>query len=137
MKLVFTNGCFDILHGGHISFLRYARSLGDSLIVGLNSDESIRRIKGPTRPIQNQITRSKILLELKSVSNVILFNEDTPEELIKYIKPDILVKGPEAAKTIIPGAGFVKSYGGKVIVPSWNICESTTAIIQKILDTHE
>lgn len=132
MTIVFTNGVFDIIHGGHISLLKYARSLGDCLMIGINSDSSVKRLKGPTRPIQHESTRFAILKELRCVDEVILFYEDTPEKLIQSIKPNVLVKGPEANNLAIPGADFVLSMGGKVITPDWPITESTTKIISKI-----
>jgi len=112
--IIFTNGVFDILHRGHVDYLAKAKSLGDVLIVGLNTDASTRRIKGPPRPIQNQRDRAAILLALKSVNYVILFGEDTPEKLIRTVKPDILVKGADYKISEIIGADFVRSYGGRV-----------------------
>lgn len=137
MTIVFTNGVFDIIHGGHISLLKYAHSLGDKLIVGINSDDSVRRLKGPDRPIQNQITRSIVLLEMRCVDQVVIFDQDTPEDIIKRIQPNILVKGPEAANSLVPGAEFVISHGGKIIIPNWPIKESTTQIINKIIKSYE
>jgi rfaE bifunctional protein nucleotidyltransferase chain/domain len=112
--IVFTNGVFDILHRGHVDFLAKAKSLGDVLIVGLNTDASVRRIKGRSRPLQNQQDRAAILLALEAVDNVVFFGEDTPERLIHDIRPDILVKGADYKLADIVGASFVKSYGGKV-----------------------
>lgn len=132
MITVFTNGCFDILHSGHIRLLRYAKSLGDTLIVGVNSDESVRRIKGENRPINKLKDRVDLLKELRCVDTVILFEEDTPEGMIHFIRPDILVKGPEAANAVIPGAAFVKSIGGKVIVPDWRVEVSTSSILERL-----
>ena len=93
MKLVFTNGCFDIIHRGHIELLKYAKSFGDKLIVGLNSDESVKSLKGPNRPIQNQEDRKSILEAIRWVDEVVIFEEETPINLIKSIKPNIIVKG--------------------------------------------
>lgn len=132
MILVFTNGVFDIIHSGHIRLLKYARSLGDRLVVGINSDASVRRIKCSTRPIQDQNTRRAILEEMRCVDEVHIFNKDTPETLIHALRPDILVKGPQELGKEIPGAKFVLSYGGKVIVPDWPISESTSQIIERI-----
>lgn len=132
MKTVFTNGVFDILHIGHIKLLKYARSLGDMLVVAINSDESVRRIKGPNRPIMDQDERLNILRELRCVDRVVFFFENTPENVIMEIRPDILVKGPEALNAPIPGAEYVLSYGGQVIVPDWPVNQSTSKIIQYI-----
>lgn len=131
-KIVFTNGIFDLIHGGHIRLLRYAKSLGTTLVVGINSDESTKRLKGPLRPILSQDTRFAIISELKCVDEAIVFYEDTPEKLIEQIQPDILIKGPEASDCFIPGSDFVLSCGGKVIIPDWHILESTSSIIRKI-----
>ena len=132
MKCVFTNGVFDILHVGHIRLLEYAKSFGDLLIVGINSDDSTRRLKGNTRPIQNEKDRYEILSALEAIDRVIIFEEDTPEILIKYFRPEVLIKGPEEKEKIIPGADFVKSYGGEIIIPDWELTHSTTKIINKI-----
>lgn len=131
-KIVFTNGCFDIIHAGHVDYLEKAKSLGDFLVVGLNSDESIKRLKGNDRPINPQDQRKKVLSALKPVDLVIIFDEDTPEKLIKEIKPDILVKGGDWKIETIVGADFVKSYGGKVLTIDFVYDTSTTKIIRKI-----
>ena len=112
--IVFTNGVFDIIHRGHIDYLHQARSFGDILIVGMNSDSSVRRLKGKKRPFQKQADRAAIVASLKPVDYVVLFSEDTPERLIEFIRPDTLVKGADYKVSEIAGAGFVKSYGGKV-----------------------
>ncbi len=130
-KIVFTNGCFDIVHAGHVDYLEKAKSLGDVLVVGLNSDESIKRIKGPERPINIQEHRKRVLEALKPVDLVIIFDEDTPERLIKEIKPDVLVKGGDWKIENIVGADFVKSYGGEVKTIDFVYDISTTKIIQK------
>lgn len=132
MTTVFTNGCFDILHAGHLKLLRYAKSLGDLLVVAVNSDDSVRRIKGKGRPINNLRARIDLLRELRCIDAVLQFEEDTPEGLIRFLRPDILVKGPEAAKAIIPGAAFVESIGGKVVVPDWQVGISTTSILERL-----
>ena len=132
-KIVFTNGCFDIIHAGHIDYLLKAKALGDKLIVGLNSDLSIRRIKGEKRPIISQDLRKKVLENLKPVDLVIIFEEDTPENLIKKVKPDILVKGGDWSINNIVGADFVKSYGGEVKTIDFIHNISTSKIIEKIL----
>lgn len=113
-RLVFTNGVFDILHRGHVEYLRKARSFGDILILGLNSDKSARRLKGPGRPLQSQTDRAAILLALESVDYVVIFGEETPDLLIRKIRPDILVKGADYKLSEIVGADFVRSYGGQV-----------------------
>ncbi|HWR83986.1 MAG TPA: D-glycero-beta-D-manno-heptose 1-phosphate adenylyltransferase [Candidatus Deferrimicrobium sp.] len=113
-KVVFTNGVFDIIHRGHIRYLQKAKAFGDVLIVGLNSDSSVRRIKGTGRPIQNESDRAAILLALKVVDYVIIFNEDRPDKLIRQVKPDVLVKGADYKMDEIAGAEFVRSYGGEV-----------------------
>jgi rfaE bifunctional protein nucleotidyltransferase chain/domain len=130
--IVFTNGCFDILHPGHIAYLEKARQLGDVLIIGINSDQSIQRIKGETRPINNFHFRSTMVAALESVSFVIEFDQDTPLELIKQIKPSILVKGDDYEIDDIVGGGFIKSIGGKVQTISFLEGYSTSSIISKI-----
>ena len=135
-KIVFTNGCFDILHAGHVDYLEKAKKLGDILVVGLNSDLSISRIKGNKRPILEEDLRKKVLEGLKSVDLVVIFNEDTPERLIKEIKPDVLVKGGDWNIESIVGADFVKSYGGEVKTIDFKYDISTTKIIERILDRY-
>ncbi len=130
--IVFTNGCFDILHRGHVQYLREAKELGDILIVGLNSDSSVTRIKGPERPIMPESDRAFILNGLKSVDFVCIFDEDTPFELIKALKPHILVKGADYADKKIVGAEFVQKHGGKVALINVVEGKSTTSIIDKI-----
>lgn len=132
--IVFTNGCFDIIHAGHVDYLQKARSLGDFLIVGLNSDSSVKKIKGCSRPINPQDQRKKVLEALKPVDMVIIFDEETPERLIKEIKPDILVKGGDWKVENIVGADFVMSYGGKVYTVDFIYDTSTTKIVQKVKD---
>ena len=131
-KLVFTNGCFDIIHKGHISYLNEAKKLGDFLVIGLNSDASVKILKGNSRPINNQEDRAYILDNLKPVDAVIIFNEDTPYKLIKEIKPDFLVKGGDWKEENIVGSDIVKEYGGKVICLSFLKNYSTTTILEKI-----
>lgn len=135
-RIVFTNGCFDIIHAGHIDYLEKAKSLGDVLIVGLNSDLSIKRIKGEKRPIINEDLRKRVLEGLKAVDLVIIFEEDTPERLIKEIKPDVLVKGGDWSIDNIVGADFVKSYGGEVKRIDFIYDISTSKIIEKILNLY-
>ena len=134
MKVVFTNGCFDIVHAGHIEYLSKARAMGDILVIGLNSDASVRRLKGKSRPINNQKDRAKVLSALSFVNYVTIFNEDTPERLIKKIEPDILVKGGDWQMKDIVGASFVKSYGGKVATVPFVKGFSTTSLIKKMSD---
>ncbi len=131
--MVFTNGCFDILHSGHIHYLNYARSLGDFLVVGLNSDKSVKKIKGALRPINSEKERAYNLSALECVDYIVFFDEETPEKLIKELKPDILVKGADWEEEKIVGADFVKSYGGKVKRVPFKFDISTTKIIEKIL----
>jgi len=130
-KIVFTNGCFDLLHIGHVTYLEEAKKLGDVLIVGINTDASVRVLKGPTRPIQNENDRSAILAALKAVDHTILFSEDTPLNLIKKIRPDVLVKGGDWKIEQIVGSDFVMSYGGQVKSLNFVNGKSTTAIIEK------
>lgn len=136
-KIVFTNGCFDILHKGHISYLYSAKELGDILIIGLNSDSSIKRIKGDKRPILSEDERSFILSALEMVDYVVIFDEDTPYELIKLIKPDILVKGGDWDVEKIVGKDIVESYNGKVLNIPYVEGKSTTNIIERILSVYK
>jgi len=128
-KIVFTNGCFDIIHKGHLSYLHQSKDLGDYLIVGLNSDDSVKLLKGSDRPINNQNVRAKNLLRLDYVDAVIIFSEETPEELIKLLLPDILTKGGDYQKNQIAGSNSVIKNGGKVIILPHLKGYSTTAII--------
>ena len=130
--IVFTNGCFDVLHPGHIELLQKARALGGKLIVGMNSDSSVRRIKGADRPVFNESERSAMLLALECVDEVRIFDESTPETLIEEIEPDVLVKGGDWQESEIIGAEFVKSRGGKVISIPLVEGYSTTAIVERL-----
>jgi len=132
-KVVFTNGCFDILHLGHVQYLAKARDLGDVLILGLNTDESVSRIKGPTRPVQKNETRSTILASLQFVDYVVFFDEETPLQLIQKVVPDILTKGADYSVENIVGADVVLANGGKVITIELTDGHSTTKIIDKLL----
>ena len=114
-KLVFTNGCFDLLHRGHVELLASAGRLGDTLVVGLNSDSSVREIKGVGRPLIDQDDRAFVLLQLRSVDYVTIFDEETPLEVIEALRPDVLVKGAEYGKGEIVGESFVEGYGGRVV----------------------
>ncbi len=131
-KTVFSNGCFDILHAGHVDYLEKARQKGDHLIVGLNTDYSVSRIKGKNRPIVDEVSRSRVLAALEFVDAVVIFNEDTPLELIKTINPDILVKGKDYDISNIVGADFVLDNGGKVETIELTERLSTTILIDKI-----
>lgn len=130
-KIVFTNGCFDLLHIGHVSYLEEAKKLGDILVVGINSDASVSKLKGPTRPIQNEQDRSRILAALKSVDHTVIFTEETPLNLIKAVKPDVLVKGGDWKPEQIVGSDFVLANGGSVKSLNFVDGKSTTAIIKK------
>ena len=135
LKLVFTNGCFDILHRGHIAYLNEAKSLGDLLIVGLNSDSSVKKLKGSNRPYNNENDRAFVLDNLKAVDYIILFSEDTPYNLIKNVKPDYLVKGGDWKEEEIVGSDIVKEYSGKIISLKYIDNYSTTSFINKIKET--
>lgn len=130
-KVVFTNGCFDILHRGHVTYLNQAKALGDLLIVGLNSDHSVKRLKGETRPIHSEEDRRFVLENLKSVDSVEIFDQDTPLELIQVIRPHILVKGGDWQIDQIVGAKEVISWGGEVRPLTFVEGHSTTKIIEK------
>ncbi len=131
-KIVFTNGCFDIMHLGHISYLSQAASLGDKLIVGLNTDRSVQAIKGSQRPIQDEKSRSQIMASLAFVSAVILFDNDTPLNLIELIRPEILVKGGDYTVETVVGADFVIKNGGEVKLLEFIPGYSTSALEKKI-----
>ena len=131
-KVVFTNGCFDILHRGHATYLAQARELGDLLVVGLNTDASVRRLKGPSRPVNNEHDRAFLLAALACVDFVILFDEDTPAELIRRVQPDVLVKGGDYTLDNIVGADFVLQNGGTVTTIPFVDGYSTTLTLQKI-----
>ena len=131
-KVVFTNGCFDILHRGHATYLAQARELGDLLVVGLNTDASVQRLKGPSRPINNQYDRAFLLASLACVDFVILFDEDTPEQLIHTVRPDVLVKGGDYTLDTIVGADFVLQNGGIVTTIPFVDGYSTTSTLNKI-----
>ena len=131
-KIVFTNGCFDILHRGHVTYLNEARKLGDALIVGLNADASVKRLKGPQRPINNELDRMFVMQNLRCVDAVEIFEEDTPLELIKLIRPKILVKGGDWKIDQIVGGREVISWGGEVLSLNFVNGYSTTSVINKI-----
>ncbi len=130
-RIVFTNGCFDILHLGHVQYLEQAAQLGDVLVVGLNSDESVRHLKGPKRPLQPAYARARILAALEFVEAVVIFEEDTPLRLIEKIMPDVLVKGGDYTPETVVGASFVKARGGEVVLLPLVEGFSTTALIER------
>ena len=135
-RVAFTNGCFDILHAGHVRLLTAARGTADALVVGLNDDASVTRLKGPSRPLVPQAERAELLAALEAVDRVVLFGEDTPLATILALRPDVLVKGADWAEDAIVGAGEVKSWGGRVarvqLVPG----TSTTTIIERIRERY-
>ena len=128
-RVVFTNGCFDLLHAGHVSYLTEARALGDRLVVGLNDDASVRRLKGPTRPLQPAGDRALILAALRAVDLVVAFAEGTPRELIREVRPDVLVKGGDYRAADIVGADEVLAWGGEVRVLGFLEGRSTTGLV--------
>ncbi len=134
-RLVFTNGCFDILHLGHATYLAWARAQGDALVVAINTDASVRRNKGPKRPIVGQDDRAALLLALRCVDYVILFDEDTPERVIAAIVPDVLVKGRDWAGNVV-GSDIVEAAGGEVRLAALVAGRSTTGIIERVLDVY-
>ena len=131
-RVVFTNGCFDVLHAGHAHYLADARALGDLLVVGLNSDASVRRLKGPTRPIVPEHDRAELLRALRVVDYVVLFEEDTPLSLIQRVRPDVLVKGGDWAVDQIVGHEFVAAYGGTTLSLPFVVGRSSTSVIERI-----
>lgn len=133
-KIVFTNGCFDLLHLGHIDYLAKARDLGHRLVIGLNTDASVQRLKGKHRPIKDENSRAHILAALSFVDAVVLFDEDTPYDLIKIVQPDILVKGADYKAEDIVGYNIVKAKGGEVVTLEFLDGYSTSAIEKKIKD---
>jgi D-beta-D-heptose 7-phosphate kinase/D-beta-D-heptose 1-phosphate adenosyltransferase len=131
-KIVFTNGCFDVIHRGHIEYLKFCKERGDVVVVGLNSDSSVRAIKGTGRPIHNQIDRAAVLASLETVDYITIFDESTPINLIKKVRPDVLVKGQDWQKKGVVGAEFVKSCGGRLILAPLVKGKSSTLIIERI-----
>ena len=136
-SIVFTNGCFDILHAGHVGYLEQARAQGDRLVLAINSDESVSRLKGPGRPINPVERRMAVLSGLEAVDWVLYFDEDTPERLLEQVRPDVLVKGGDYGIDGVVGGEFVSSYGGEVRVLSFLDNCSTTAIVEKIQSDNE
>ena len=132
-KIAFTNGCFDILHVGHVQYLREARKTGDLLILGLNSDASVRAIKGEKRPLVPQGERAEVVASLEAVDYVTLFDDPTPLRLIEYLRPDVLVKGGDWKEEAVVGGDAVRSWGGKVVIVPLTEGASTTNIVEKVL----
>ena len=130
-RVVFTNGCFDILHAGHVRCLAAARALGDCLVLGLNSDASVRRLKGETRPVNDEHDRAEVVGALKSVDYVVIFGEDTAEDIIAKVRPAVYAKGGDYTRETLPEARIVASYGGEVAFIPLVAGKSTTNIIRK------
>jgi D-beta-D-heptose 7-phosphate kinase/D-beta-D-heptose 1-phosphate adenosyltransferase len=131
--LIFTNGCFDLLHPGHVYTLTQAKALGDVLVVGVNSDASVKRLKGPTRPILNERERATVLAALAAVDYVTIFPEDTPLDLIRLLRPDVLVKGGDWGAEAVIGKEAVEAYGGRIVLIPYQSGFSTTGIIERVL----
>ena len=131
-RVVFTNGVFDLLHRGHVDILTAARSLGDALVVGVNTDASVKRLKGPARPVRNESDRAWVLAALESVDAVVLFDEDTPLELIRILMPDVLVKGGDYTAETVVGAQDVIARGGSVVIIPLTPGHSTTSTVQRM-----
>ena len=131
-KVVFTNGCFDLLHRGHVDYLCRAKDLGTVLVVGLNSDDSVRRLKGPGRPVQTESDRALLLASLETVDFVVIFKEDTPYILIRELEPDVLVKGGDWKPDEVVGSDLVRSRGGRVETIEYLEGRSTTSLIERI-----
>jgi D-beta-D-heptose 7-phosphate kinase/D-beta-D-heptose 1-phosphate adenosyltransferase len=131
-RVVFTNGVFDLLHPGHVDVLVAARALGDALVVGLNGDDSVRRLKGPERPIRGEGERAYVLAALAAVDAVVVFHEDTPLELVRHLRPDVLVKGGDYTPDTIVGRDDVESWGGEVVVVPLTPGHSTTATVHRL-----
>ncbi|MGI8549147.1 MAG: D-glycero-beta-D-manno-heptose 1-phosphate adenylyltransferase [Gemmatimonadaceae bacterium] len=131
-RVVFTNGVFDLLHPGHVDILNAARLSGDALVVGLNSDTSVRRLKGATRPVRTQTDRAYVVASLEAVDAVTIFDEDTPLELVRCLSPDVIVKGGDYSEESIVGAAEVRARGGTVVVVPLTPGQSTTSIIERL-----
>jgi D-glycero-beta-D-manno-heptose 1-phosphate adenylyltransferase len=131
-RVVFTNGVFDLLHPGHIDVLAQARSQGDALVVGLNDDASVQRLKGPLRPVRTAAERAYVLAALRDVDAVVMFSEDTPLALIRRLRPDVLVKGGDYERATVVGGSDVESWGGRVVIVPLRPGQSTTSIIEKL-----
>jgi D-beta-D-heptose 7-phosphate kinase/D-beta-D-heptose 1-phosphate adenosyltransferase len=135
-RIVFTNGCFDLIHLGHVKYFQYARAQGDLLVVGVNTDRSIRRLKGPKRPIINETDRLSVLEELESIDYLVSFDEETPVHLIEKITPDVLVKGADYTKEQVVGWEWVEAHGGRIALAPLVDGRSTSAVIQRILEAY-
>jgi D-beta-D-heptose 7-phosphate kinase/D-beta-D-heptose 1-phosphate adenosyltransferase len=135
-KIVFTNGCFDIIHAGHVAYLEKAHRLGDVLIVGVNTDGSVRKYKGDKRPINPLPDRIRVLSALKMIDHIVAFKENTPSHLLEIIRPDYDVKGGDYTVNTLPEAPVVKQYGGKVVIIPFYAHHSTTRIIKKIMEVY-
>jgi D-beta-D-heptose 7-phosphate kinase / D-beta-D-heptose 1-phosphate adenosyltransferase len=131
-SIVFTNGCFDLVHSGHLEYLKHSKTKGDRLLIALNSDTSVKRLKGEARPIKTQIERKQFLEALDFVDFVTIFEEDTPQTLIELVRPDVITKGGDYEEKDIVGGEFIKSYGGKVSVLPFKSNLSSTNIIERI-----
>lgn len=131
-RVVFTNGVFDLLHPGHLDVLRGARERGDALVVGLNSDASVRRLKGPDRPVRSEAERAYVLAGLETVDAVTVFDQDTPLELVKLLRPDVIVKGGDYSPDTVVGAAEVRGWGGECIIIPLTPGQSTTSIIERL-----
>ncbi|MBA3382808.1 MAG: D-glycero-beta-D-manno-heptose 1-phosphate adenylyltransferase [Actinobacteria bacterium] len=134
-RVVFTNGCFDILHRGHVTYLEFARDQGDVLILGLNGDDSVRRSKGPNRPVNPENDRARVLQSLRAVDYIVIFDEDEPRPLIEALLPDVLVKGSDWAH-YVSGRDVVEAHGGKVVLAELVTGRSTTGTIERILSAY-
>ncbi|RYF39295.1 MAG: D-glycero-beta-D-manno-heptose 1-phosphate adenylyltransferase, partial [Cytophagaceae bacterium] len=128
-RVVMTNGCFDLLHAGHVRYLQAAKALGERLVVGLNTDQSVRQLKGPTRPVQSETARARVAGAIRSVSAVTIFDEDTPLELISALKPDILVKGADYTEDQVVGGDIVKGRGGRILLVQLEEGHSTSRLV--------
>ncbi len=133
--VVFTNGVFDLLHPGHIDVLTAARAAGDSLVVGVNSDASVRRLKGASRPVRTEAERAYVLAALECVDLVVIFTEDTPLQLVVRLRPDVIVKGGDYGEDSIVGASEIKAWGGRVVVVPLTPGQSTTRIIERMRES--
>jgi D-beta-D-heptose 7-phosphate kinase/D-beta-D-heptose 1-phosphate adenosyltransferase len=134
-RVVFTNGVFDLLHPGHVDLITAARARGDALIVGVNSDDSVRRLKGPTRPVRSEVERAYVLAALEAVDAVVIFEQDTPLELILTLRPDVLVKGGDYTPDRVVGRREVEGWGGELLIVPLTPGQSTTSIIEKLNGT--
>ena len=134
-RVVFTNGVFDLIHPGHVDVLNEARRQGDALVVGVNSDDSVKRLKGEGRPVRTEVDRAYVLAAMEAVDAVVLFAEDTPLELIRALRPDVLVKGGDYTPDTVVGRSEVESHGGRVIIVPLTAGHSTTSIIERLRES--